>query len=300
MNLRRLSVFVKVVDEGSFVAAARKLGVPRSAVSQAISALESELGARLLHRSSHAVSVTEAGETLYRRAAQPLRTLEEASLEVSDHQGPLRGMIRMTAPVEVGSRLLEPVLSQFLIQNPGVNLELTLTSQVLDLNEHRIDLAVRGGPVRDQSLVARQLGASTQTAGLFAAPDYLARHGQPRRITDLSGQASVVVRATRGTGTWKLQGPSGLRTVKVPARVSVDSWGYALRATLSGVGIALLPTFLCAAHLERGELARVLPAWGLAEAKLWLVYASARYLPRPVAALRDALLKGFSSQGRDA
>lgn len=298
MNLRRLSVFVKVVEEGSFVGAAQRLGVPRSAISQSITALEAELGARLLHRSTRAVSVTEAGDTLYQRAAQALRTLEAASLEVSDHQGPLRGTIRMTAPVEVGSRLLEPILSRFLIDNPGVKLDLTLTSQVLDLNENAIDLAVRGGPVRDQSLIARPLGASSQTAGLFAAPEYLERHGQPRRITELAGHSAVVVRATRGQGSWKLSGPSGSRAVQVQARVSVDTWGYALRAALSGVGIALLPTFLSAAHLERGELVRVLPTWGLAEAKLWLVYASARYLPRPVAALRDTLLEAFSAPGR--
>ncbi|MFZ5446437.1 MAG: LysR substrate-binding domain-containing protein [Myxococcota bacterium] len=297
MNLRRLSVFVKVVDEGSFSGAARALDLPRSAVSQAISGLERELGVRLLNRTSRAMTITEAGLTLHRRAAPALRAIDEASLEVTDHQGSLRGRVRLTAPVELGTRLLEPVLSRFLTRNPGVELDVVLTSKVLDLTEEAIDLAVRNGPLRDESLVARRLGgaAAGQSAGLFAAPGYLAAHGQPRRLRELEAHAAIVVRAGRGRASWKLTGPDGAVTVEVRPKLSVDSWGYALRAALSGVGVALLPTFLCAAEVKRGQLVRVLPSWGLPESTLWLVYPSGRYLPRAVAAVRDALLAAFPS-----
>lgn len=297
MNLRRLSVFVKVVDEGSFSSAARALGLPRSAVSQAVAALERELGARLLQRSSRAMSVTEAGAELHRKAAPALRTLEEASLAVTDQHGPLRGAIRMTAPVEVGSRMLEPVLSRFLREHPGVTIELRLTTTVLDLTGGGIDLAVRGGPIRDGTVVARRLGgpADERAAGLFASPDYLARRGTPKRIGELSEHDTIVVHGPRGGTNWKLEGPRGARTIAVRPRLTVDAWGYAARAAGGGLGIALLPLFLVAPELRAGELVRVLASWGVPGSTLWLVYPSARYLRRPVVALRDALTRAFPS-----
>lgn len=295
MNLRRLSVFVKVVDEGSFSQAARALGVPRSAVSQAIAALERELGVRLLHRSARAMSVTEAGATLHQKTAPALRAIDQASVEVTDRQGPLRGVVRMTAPVEVGTRLLEPVMSAFLREHPGVQLELSLTSKVLDLTEAGIDLAVRGGPLRDESLIARRLGgdAASQAAWLFAAPSYLRARGVPRRLADLGSHATVAVHTGRGRTAWKLTRGRTTSTVELRPALTVDAWGYALRAAVSGVGVTLLPHFLCSAEVRQGQLVRVLPGWSLPETTLWLVYPSARYLPRAVATVRDAISHAF-------
>lgn len=295
MNLRRLSVFVKVVDEGSFSRAARALGVPRSAVSQAIAALERELGVRLLHRSARAMTLTDAGATLHQKTAPALRTIEQASIEATDQQGPLRGVVRMTAPVEVGARLLEPVLSAFLREHPGVQLELSLGSKVLDLTEAGIDLAVRGGPLRDESLIARRLGgaAARQAAGLFAAPSYLKARGVPRKLADLASHSTVAVRSGHGRTTWKLTRARTTRTVELRPALTVDAWGYALRAAVSGVGVTLLPSFLCADEVLHGQLVRVLPGWSLPETTLWLVYPSARYLPRAVAAVRDAISRAF-------
>jgi len=290
-------VFVKVVDEGSFSKAASSLGVPRSAVSQAVSALERELGVKLLYRSSRAMAVTEAGASLHRRAAPALLALEESAAEVTDRHGPLRGSIRMTAPVEVGTRLLEPAISKFLRENPGVNVELVLTPKVLDLTESRIDLAVRGGPVRDESLIAKRLGTPHQ-AGLFASPSYLAAKGAPRRVADLVQHDAVVVPAIRGRGSWTLSGPGGIVKTEVRARLSVDTWGYAVRAACGGVGIALLPLFLCEAERASGALVRVLPSYSLEDTVLWLLYPSARYLSRPVVALRDSLTLAFTDKRR--
>ena len=203
----------------------------------------------------------------------------------------------MTAPVEVGSRMLEPVLSAFLREHTGVTIDLLLTTSVLDLSEGGIDLAVRGGPVRDGTVVARRLGglADERSAGLFASPDYLARRGTPRRRAELPEHDAIVVRGPRGGTNWKLEGPRGARTIAVRPRLTVDAWGYAARAAASGVGIALLPLFLIGPELSTGGLVRVLPSWGLPGSALWLVYPSARYLPRPVVALRDALTRAFPS-----
>lgn len=289
MNLHRAAIFVRVVDEAGFTAAARALGLPKSAVSQAVSRLEQELGVRLLNRSSRAVTLTEAGALLHRRAAPALRALDEASAEAVDAQGPLRGRIRMTAPVEVATRLLEPHLSRFLAQHPGVKLDLTLTSRVLDLAEEGIDLAVRGGPVHDEGLVARKLGE--HDAGLFASPSYLRKRGRPRRVADLVNHDCVVYRPTAGRGVWILSGPERTEQVEVVARLGADYFSYLVGAVRSGVGIGLLPLFLGEPLVARGELVRVLPKYALRDKPLHLLYPSGRYLPRPVATLRDYLLR---------
>lgn len=302
MNLRRLTLFVRVVEEGGFSAASRALGVPKSALSQAVTQLERELGVKLLHRSSRGVTLTDAGATLHRRTAPALRTLDEAALEVVDQNGPLRGSIRMTAPVEVATRLLEPVLSEFLVMHPDVKLDLRLTGRVLDLVEEGIDLAVRGGATHDDSLVARPLRG--QDAGLFAAPSYLARRGRPRRLADLARHDGVVAgTASASDGalrtshvTWTLEGPRGVESVDVPVRLAVDQFGYLQRALASGVGIGLLPLFLAESERTRGALVHVLPRFAVRDTPLHLLSSSVRYLARPVAALRDHILAHL---GRD-
>ena len=288
MNLRRAALFVRVIDQGGITAAARSLGVPKSAVSQAVSLLESELGVRLLNRSSRAVTPTEAGAALHRRAGPALQALEEAAAETRDSQGPLRGTIRLTAPVEVGTRLAEPVLSRFLLAHPGVRLEVMLTTRVVDLAEEGIDLAIRGGPVLDESLIARPLGR--RDAGLFASPDYLRSRGTPRRLADLARHDCIVVRPVVGRGVWRLSSATGEQRLTVCARLGVDHFAYALRAAVSAVGLALLPLFLCEAEVSRGELVRVLPRHAMRDTPLHLVYLTGRYLSRPVAALRDVLI----------
>lgn len=290
MNLRRLNIFVKVVEEGSFAAAARSLDLPRSALSQAVASLETELGVRLLHRSTRAMTLTDAGAELHSKIAPALRTIIEAATSVTDRQGPLRGRIRLTAPVEVGTRLLEPVLSKFLLAEPGVRIDLSLTTKTLDLVENGIDLAIRGGPVRDSDLVARRLGAP-QSAGLFASPEYLTQRGTPRRLQHLKNHNAIAMNGQ--PATWRLLGPKGPVEVSVPVRLQVDAWGYATRAACSGVGIAMLPTFLCEDEQRRGQLVRILPGYCLEDKPLWLVYPSVRNLSRPVAALRDALHAAF-------
>ncbi len=291
MNLRRAALFVSVVDHGGFTAAARALGLPKSALSTAVSALEDELGVRLMTRTSRKVAVTEAGALLHGRASPALAALEEAASEVIDGQASLAGPIRMTAPVEVGTRLLEPLLSRFLLLHPEVSVDVMLTPRVVDLAEEAIDLAVRGGPIAGESLIARKL--ALEDAGLFAAPAYLAEHGRPRVVADLSRHAGVLYRAVGGRSTWTLTGPKGVETVEVSARVSADHFAYIVRAVANGVGVGLLPFFLCKDEVARGELVRVLPRFALEGTPLNLVYPSRRYLPRRVAALRDFLLDGL-------
>lgn len=291
MNLRRAAVFVQVVDAGGISAAGRALGLPKSAISAAVSQLEAELGVRLLQRTSRAVAPTDAGHELHRRVAPALAAIDEASAAIGDMQRSLSGVIRLSAPLEAGARLVEPVVTRFLAEHPAVRVELTLTSRLVDLGEEGIDLAIRGGAIGDESLIARRLGR--EEAGLFAAPSYLARRGRPRRLAEIAKHDGVVYKPIAGRGRWTLVGRGGAESVEVVARVGVDAFAYLVRAVVAGAGVGFLPLFLCREELATGALARVLPSYADRGMDLHLVYPSGRYLPRRVAALRDALLAAW-------
>jgi DNA-binding transcriptional LysR family regulator len=288
MDLNRVAVFVRVVEDQGFTAAAQTLGLPKSSVSRAVGLLEAELGVRLLQRSTRRVSLTEAGAAFYERASRGLAGVEEAAAAVADMQGALRGSIRLTAPVDAGALLLAAPLARFARRNPRVHVELVLTGRVVDLVEEGFDLALRAGQLRDGSLVARKLGESD--GGVFASPRYLARRGTPAAVADLARHRCVLFRPARGRATWALTGPEGEERVEVAGPLGADDLSFLRRALLAGVGLGLLPSFVCARDVERGRLARVLPAYRAFAAPLHLVYPSARYVPRRVTALRDFLL----------
>lgn len=291
MDLHRVAIFVKVVDEGGFTAAARAIGLPKSSVSRAVSLLEAELGARLLRRSTRSISVTEAGAAFYERATRGLSMLEEAREAVVELEADIRGPIRITAPVDAGIWMLAPIVASFIERHPAVQLDVVLTGRVIDLVEEGFDLALRAGPIRDERLVAKKL--PTLGFALYASRAYLERHGAPSRVTDLAKHRCVLFRAPRGKMSWSLSGPSGEQTVEVSGPASADDYSFAVQLVAAGAGIGLLPMPVA----ERaGGVERVLPRYGAPGGLLHLVHASGRYLPRRVAALRDHIVTEMSAE----
>jgi DNA-binding transcriptional LysR family regulator len=288
MDLNRAAVFVRVVEEGGFSAAARSLRLPKSSVSRAVALLEEELGARLLQRSTRKVALTEAGGTFYERASRGLAGVEEAAAAVADLQGSLRGPVRITAPVDAGVWLLAPLVARFAGLHPMVRLDVVLTGRVVDMVAEGFDFAMRAAPLRDSALIARKL-APIEVA-LYAAPAYLARRGTPAAMSDLANHDCIVFRPDRGRGTWKLTGPQGEESVEVTGPVGADDFSFVQRVARAGVGIALLPSFLCMAATDEGELVRVLPGHSARGANFHLVYPSARYLPHRAGVFRDFLI----------
>ncbi|WP_437648347.1 LysR family transcriptional regulator [Sorangium sp. So ce362] len=292
MDLNRIAVFVRVVDERGFTAAARVLGLPKSSVSRSVALLEQALGARLLHRSTRSVRLTEAGAAFYERASRDVASLEEAAAMVADLEAVVRGTIRITAPVDLGVAMLEPAVARFVRRHPAVRIDVVLTGRVVDLVEEGFDLALRAGPLRDGSVIARKIGQVEDA--LYASPRYLERAGVPGSLGDLAAHRCVIFRATRGRAAWTLQGPAGDETVEVDGPLAVDELSFARRAVLAGVGVGLLPAVLCAREVARGRLVRVLPSHVASGAPLHLVYPSARYLPHRIAAFRDFLVEALT------
>lgn len=298
MDLNRAAIFVSVVDDGGFSAAARALSLPKSSVSRAVAMLEEELGVRLLQRSTRKVSLTEAGSAFYARASRGVAGLQEAAAAVTDMHGAVRGRVRVTAPVDAGVWLLAPAVAEFVVQHPGISVDVVLTARVVDLVDEGFDLAVRAGPLRDGALIARRIGELE--AALYASPEYVARRGMPARAADLAGHDCVMFRATRGGVTWNLTGPEGDLQVDVTGPVTADDFSFVRRAVLAGAGIGLVPSFLCRAPVRRGKMVRVLPSLVLRGAPLSVVYPSARYLPQRVALFRDFIIAAIGRGALDA
>ncbi len=288
MDLNRAVIFIRVVEEGGFSAAARALRLPKSSVSRSVALLEEELGARLLQRSTRKVALTEAGTAFYGRASRGIADIHDAAVAVADLQGSLRGPIRVTAPVDVGVWMLAPLVARFVELHPAVHIDVVLASRLVDMVAEGFDFALRAGGVRDDSLVARTLSGTD--VALFAAPGYLARRGTPSRPAELPSHDCVLFRPERGRASWTLSGPSGEETVEVTGPVGGDDFSFVKRIALAGVGIALLPSFLCDDAVGHGGLLRVMPEYVARGASFHLVYPSARHLPARAIAFRDLVL----------
>lgn len=298
MDLNRVSAFVRVVHDGSFTAAARALGLPKSSISRSVAQLEHDLGIRLLHRTTRQLHLTDAGAAYYERVSRALGDIGEATAAASDTQAELSGVVRLTAPVDIGIWSLAPIVARFVRKHPRIRVEVSLTNHVVDLVGEGFDLAVRAGPLRDSSLVARRVGELRSVA--YASPRYLARRGVPKELKDLAGHDCVLFRPTSGTATWELKHTDGtVSSVDVTGGVASDDLSFVRKAVLAGSGIGVLPTFLCGRAEATGKLVRVLGEWSLNGAVLHVAYPSARLVPQRVVALREHLLGELGNIGKE-
>jgi DNA-binding transcriptional LysR family regulator len=292
MDLNRISVFVRVVEAGTFTAAAAALGVRKSSVSRSVAALEASLGIRLLQRTSRKLSLTDAGRAYYERARDSLAGLEEAEQAILALGAAPRGLVRVTAPVDLAGDLA-PVVSAFLRAHAEVRVEMFLTGRYVDLVKEGFDLAVRAGALTDSSLLARKV-ADTEL-GLFASPAYLDTAGRPRRLAQLAGRECVLYRAGGSSATWRLTGPRGEEEVTVSGRADSDELAFVRAMLLAGFGIGLAPAHLFAPLVESGALERVLPRYARRSAPVHLVWPSRRFEPAAVTLFREALADALSS-----
>jgi DNA-binding transcriptional LysR family regulator len=290
-DLNRIAVFLKVVEEGGFTAAAKALSLPKSSVSRTVALLEEELHARLLRRSSRKVAPTEAGAAFYERASRGMSLLVEAREAVVDLEGQIRGPIRITTAVDLGVWQLAPLVASFSERHPAVIIDVVLTGRVVDLVEEGFDLGLRATPTLDETLIAKKLPATP--FGLYASRAYLERAGRPRVLGDLVQHRCVLFRAPRAHALWTLKGPRGDEKVQVQGVVNADDFSFALQVVVAGAGVGLLPSFVA----ERGggdAIERVLPRYGMPGDPLHLVYPANRYLPQRVGAFRDFVVQNIA------
>jgi DNA-binding transcriptional LysR family regulator len=293
-RLSAMETFVRVVEAGSFVAAAERLGISTAMVSRHVQALEQRLGTRLLNRTTRRISLTEPGAAYFERSRQLLRELDEVDQSVSHEVQQPRGVLRVNAPVVFGTRHLSRLLGEYASRYPEVAIELTLTDRFIDLVEEGADLAVRIGALSDSALVARRLCPARLV--LCAAPSYLARAGVPKTIDDLRHYDCLGYTYTRGGSEWEFQGPAGPVVIPLRSRLRANHGEALLQAALDAMGIILSPTFICGEALRDGRLRQVLPDAGLAELRVYAVYPSRKFLSAKVRTFVDFLAEKFGPE----
>jgi DNA-binding transcriptional LysR family regulator len=291
-DLVSMAVFARVVEARSFSAAARRLGLAKSAVSARVARLEDRLGARLLHRTTRAVALTEAGVRFYERCRRVVAAAEEAELAGEEASQEPSGVLRVTAPVTFGQRHLAPAAAEFLVAAPRVQLQLDVSDRVVDLVEEGFDLAIRIASLRDSSLVARKL--ATDPLVVVGAPSYLARRGTPARPQDLVRHDCLRYSQVPVRSEWRFT--SGGRPVAVPVTGSLvaNDGSVLLAAAAAGLGLAVVPSYMAAPHLADGTLVTVLGGHALAELGIYAVHPHRSHVPLKVRAFIDFLVRRFS------
>ena len=290
-DLNDVSVFVRVIEAGSFTAAARQLGVPKSSASRRVRQLEDALGVQLLQRSTRHLGLTDAGREYYERVSSALAGMQEANAAVADLQDRPRGTVRLVAPSEWSGWILAPIVAAFLERYPEIRIDLSLTDRQVDLLREGFDLGLVTGPLPDSSLVMRSLPAIE--CALFASRDYLDRHGTPETVADLASHAFVVPRPGP-TARLSMTGPRGTETVVVTGRVSTDDRVFMHEAVRAGIGIGVLPRKGCTTHTE---LVPVLPDHRLPGFAIHVIHPASRHVPQRVALFRDFLFEHLNPDG---
>jgi DNA-binding transcriptional LysR family regulator len=295
MDLNHVAAFVRVVELESFTAAANQLGLPKSSVSRTVARLEEELGVRLLQRTTRKLHLTDAGHAYYERARIALAGLEEAASAATDMSTVPRGVVRVTAPNDLGVLNLAEIVLRFSQKFPLVHLELSLTSRFVDLVAEGFDLAVRAGKLTDSTLVARKIGSDT--LGLFAAPSYLKQRGRPKTFAEVAAHDCVLFRGKNGKAEWQLDGPDGEESVTVRGPLSADEMAFIQQAVAQGMGIGLLP--MAGVKLSRlreytPPLERLLPEYSKTGAGLNVVTPSVRFQSAAVTVFRDFIIEELS------
>jgi DNA-binding transcriptional LysR family regulator len=295
MDLRRVELFVRVVERGSFTAAASQLGLPKSSVSRGVAHLEQDLGIALLRRSTRRIGLTDAGRVYFEQAKRALASLEEAASTASDLGRDPEGVVRVTAPADLGPTVA-PLLTEFGRLHPRIRVDVSLSARTVDLVQEGFDLALRAArALADSTLVARRV--ATMDLGLFASKDYVRRRGKPERLADLTEHDCILFRSRDGRGVFELRGPRGDERVELSAKLWADDIQFILEAVLAGAGVALLPSFVVQHLHVRTQLVRLLPQLCGHGSSLFVVVPSMRYLPARVALLRTFFIERLSGEG---
>ncbi|VVE14123.1 LysR family transcriptional regulator [Pandoraea anhela] len=289
LDLDTVALFVRVAALGNVSAAGRERGLSPATASTRLAQLEATLGARLLHRTTRRVVLTQEGEVFLVQAQALLAAQAQALASVGQGLAAPQGRLRVSCSSSFGRQHVSPALPAFLERYPGISLDFRLTDRIVDLLEEGVDLAIRVGALRDSTLVARKLAANTRT--LCASAAYLAAHGTPKHPGDLAGHECLILGDQRD---WRFVTPGGTLNVRVSGRLASDNGEVLRDAVLAGVGIALKSTWDVGAHLQRGDLVPVLPAYPLAEeVAIWAVYPSRTFVPPKTHALIEFLQARF-------
>lgn len=291
-DLSRIRAFVQVYEAGGFSAAARQYGRSKALLSKYVTDLENHLGVRLMNRTTRKLSLTEAGHQYYREVNDILRQLDDLDLTITDQSAEARGLVRISAPRNLGETVLSRALFAFLNENPQVSLDLRLEDRRVDLIAEEIDLALRISSMPDSSLIARKITDCPTV--LVMSPGMIEEHGKPAHPDDLRGLPFIIDTNTQHQSTLRFEVDGQPQIVHVSGRVTVNSPVSVAEAAAAGLGFAGLPLYVGRDYIDRGELVPVLDEFMRESLSFQAVYPHRRHLPCKVRALIDFLVDWFA------
>ena len=293
-RLQAMTVFARVVEQGSFARAAERLAISSSACSRQVAELEAHLDTRLLNRTTRRLSLTESGQGFYERCVQLLADLEEAEQAAAQTAARPRGTLRITTSINFGVRHVSPAIGAFLAKYPEVRFDVSLSDRIVDLVEEGYDLAIRIGSAGGETVVARKLGEARMVA--CASPAYLTAHGTPRTPEDLARHACLTYEYMQLRNVWPFRGKDGCEhAVRVSGPLHSNNGDLLAAAAVAGVGIAYEPEFILGPDLKAGRLVPILSAYSSPLGPIYAVYPSRRYLSAKVRAFVDFLAERFAN-----
>lgn len=275
MDFNEVAIFIRVVQKGSFIGAARALDMPKSTVSTKVSNLEKRLGISLLKRSTRKLQLTQDGQYFYQRATKGIEEILKAEGEIRSENTQPHGRLRITAPVDIGGEILTTLTCNFLKKFPEVEVEILLIDRFVDFLEEQVDLAIRVGELKDSSLIAKKVGEVAFS--VYASPKYLKSHRAPNVPVDLNDHRCIVFSPVSMPG-WKLKSSKKSVTVSLPNRVVVNDINLVRDFALLGEGMALIPSFLCESDVKSGRLVQVLKDWRSDVSPIHFVYPAQTYV----------------------
>ncbi len=290
-----IPIFVAVVENDGFSAAARKLGVSTSAVSKRINQLEQHLGVRLLHRTTRKLSLTEAGERYFEHAVQALTAAGQANDAVTEMQGEPQGKLKISSPMSFGRLHVAPLIPKLMRRYPKLRIDLVMDDRKVDLVAEGFDVAIRSafGSLPASTLIARRLAPLRHA--LCASPSYIDRHGLPGTPAELIEHNCLLFSYSSDANEWTLQGEGEPERVSVSGSYRVNNSEAILEALKQGIGIGRLPTFVAGPDLKSGRLVEVLESYRFPDHTFYAVFPEREYLPAKVRAFLDFAIEYFGN-----
>lgn len=271
-DLNDMLTFAKVVQAKGFTKAAQLLGLPKSNVSRRVSRLESALGVKLLERSTRVLHLTELGQEYYHYCQQMVEQAQMAQAAVQEKIHKVQGTLRVSTSVALGQQLLTPILPGFLAAFSDLKLDLQMSNRQVDIIEEGFDVVIRVGDLADSNLVSRYLGQCR--LNFYASQSYVEQYGMVQMPLELTDHRLLLMRDSITSDNLLLNGPRGAEKVLVSPYVQINDFQSLHQLTRQGVGISVLPHYLCRDELKSGQMLCVLPDWQLSPAKFHALYPS--------------------------
>lgn len=289
LDLGDLMVFTKVVETESLTRAGKLLGLPKSTVSRRVTRLEEHLGSQLLHRSTRAVTVTQDGALFFEYCLRSIGVLRDGERALQNQHGRPQGVVRVAIPYVLGHSSVGRLLAEFLELYPDLRLVSVLSDDPVELLRSGFDLALTAGPLHDSGLIGVKLGVTE--CGAFGAPEYLERKGRPQNHIELPRFDLLASGTLDRRHRWSLHNGVQEVTVEFSPKLVCNDLILLRHATLSGLGLANLPAFLCKHDLAEGRIVEVLPGWKTADMSFFALYPDPKALPMRVRTLIDFLVE---------